>query len=189
MSPINFCSIIRIFLISNGSGFLTGHTHLGLHEVVTAYHLTRCPRRAGKAVVRADGTRAIITSVSRKNDLMRVLVKLHRRVLPVVVRTKLVTGEQVFAVGSNSRGRRHLVVNGHVLIFSPGYIMSKLMVPHGGSGGQLVGVKDGAVIGVPLSQGLGFTSSADGQTLLDFIALARRRDALSLSKLNRAFQN
>jgi hypothetical protein len=159
-----------------GSGFLTGYREEGKAEVVTAYHLISCksPERQS-SFVQVDGVAAEIHGADQKQDLLRLLVPLHKNPSRIAIRTSSSTGERVFAVGSNARGARSVVTWGNVLIAPPGQVTAKVPIVPGTSGGQLISAVDGALLGVPVRSELGFTEAVSGNVLLGFLEKTRGR--------------
>jgi hypothetical protein len=160
-----------------GSGFLTGYREEGKAEVVTAYHLVRCGE--GKAtrqsrMIRADGVAAEIRGADPRRDLLRLLVPLPINTTKLVLRTECGLDEPVFAVGSNPRGDRAVVTWGSVLLTPPGEVTAKVTIARGTSGGQLVSAVDGALLGMPVREELGFTDSVSSDVLLRFLEKNRK---------------
>jgi Trypsin-like peptidase domain len=161
-----------------GSGFLTGYREGGKAEVVTAYHLIRC--KSGKAkrkskVVQVDGVMAEIHGADPQQDLLRLLVPLHKNTAQIAIRTISSTGEPVFAVGSNPQGERSVITWGSVLITPPGEVTAKLPILPGTSGGQLISAVDGTLLGMPVRAKFGFADSVGGNVLLRFLEKTRCR--------------
>src|SRR5262245_6414140 len=161
-----------------GSGFLTGYRENGKAEVVTAYHLVRCG--SGKTVyqsgvVYVDGIRAEIHGTDQRQDLLRLLVPLHKSAAKIAIRTESSTGEPVFAVGSNPQGDRSVVTWGNVLITPPGEVTAKVPIVPGTSGGQLISAVDGALLGMAVREGFGFANAVSGNTVLQFLERNRKR--------------
>jgi Trypsin-like peptidase domain len=161
-----------------GSGFLTGYREGGKAEVVTAYHLIRC--KSGKAkrkskVVQVDGVMAEIHGADPQQDLLRLLVPLHKNTAEIAIRTISSTGEPVFAVGSNPQGERSVITWGSVLITPPGEVTAKLPILPGTSGGQLISAVDGTLLGMPVRAKFGFADSVGGNVLLRFLEKTRCR--------------
>jgi Trypsin-like peptidase domain len=161
-----------------GSGFLTGYREGGKAEVVTAYHLIRC--KSGKAkrkskVVQVDGVMAEIRGADPQQDLLRLLVPLHKTTAQIAIRTISSTGEPVFAVGSNPQGERSVITWGSVLITPPGEVTAKLPILPGTSGGQLISAVDGTLLGMPVRAKFGFADSVGGNVLLQFLEKTRCR--------------
>jgi hypothetical protein len=161
-----------------GSGFLTGYREEGKAEVVTAYHLIRCgSRRAKRAskIVQVDGIVAEIHGADPQQDLLRLLVPLHKTTTQIAIRTESSTGEPVFAVGSNPRGERSVITWGSVFITPPGEVTAKVPIVPGTSGGQLISAVDGALLGVPVRAQFGFAEAVGGNVLIQFLEKARCR--------------
>jgi trypsin-like peptidase len=161
-----------------GSGFLTGYREEGKAEVVTAYHLLRCMsgkvKRKSK-IVQVDGVMAEIHGADPQQDLLRLLVPLHKTTAQIAIRTNSSTGEPVFAVGSNPQGERSVITWGSVLITPPGEVTAKLSVLPGTSGGQLISAVDGALLGMPVRAKFGFADAVGGNVLLQFLEKTRCR--------------
>jgi hypothetical protein len=161
-----------------GSGFLTGYREEGKAEVVTAYHLMRC--KSGKVkrkskIVQVDGVVAEIHGADPQQDLLRLLVPLHKTATQIAIRMNPSTGEPVFAVGSNSQGERSVITWGSVLITPPGEVTAKVPIVPGTSGGQLVSAVDGALLGMPVRAQFGFADAVGGNVLLQFLEKTRCR--------------
>jgi len=161
-----------------GSGFLTGYREEGKAEVVTAYHLISC--KSGQAehesrIIQVDGVAAEIHGADPKQDLLRLLVPLHKNPSRIAIRTNSSTGERVFAVGSNAKGARSVVTWGNVLIAPPGQVTAKVPIVPGTSGGQLISAVDGALLGVAVRAEFGFAEAVSGNVLLRFLEKARCR--------------
>jgi hypothetical protein len=159
-----------------GSGFLTGYQEEGKSEVVTAYHLIRCGEGKAKRqskIIQADGVVAEIHGADPHQDLLRLLVPLPITATKITIRTEATFGEPVFTVGSNSQGDRAVVTWGRVLITPPGEVTAKVPVTPGTSGGQLMSAVDGALLGVPVREELGFTNAVSSKSLLQFLERTR----------------
>jgi hypothetical protein len=160
-----------------GSGFLTGHQEDGKAEVVTAYHLIRCGNGDAKRqskTVRVDGLSAEIRGEDPKHDLLRLLVPRPVTVTKIPIRTEPNYGEPVFTVGSNPHGDRGVVTWGSVLIAPPGEVTAKAAIPRGTSGGQMMSAIDGALLGVPVREELGFADAVSSKVLLQFLDRTRK---------------
>jgi hypothetical protein len=81
----------------------------------------------------------------------------------------------VFAIGSNPEGDRAVITWGSVLITPPGEVTSKIPVPPGTSGGQLISNLDGALLGMPVRRDFDFTDSVSGTVLLQFLEKTRKQ--------------
>jgi hypothetical protein len=161
-----------------GSGFLTGYREEGKAEVITAYHLISC--KSGQSeresrIIQVDGVAAEIHGADPKQDLLRLLVPLHKIPSRIAIRTNSSTGERVFAVGSNAKGARSVVTWGNVLIAPPGQVTAKVPIVPGTSGGQLISAVDGALLGVAVRAEFGFAEAVSGNVLLRFLEKARCR--------------
>ncbi len=160
-----------------GSGFLTGYQEDGKAEIITAYHLIRCGNSGAKRQskkVYADGLTAEIRGMDPQHDLLRLLVPRPVTVSKISIRTEPNYGEPVFTIGSNPHGDRGVVTWGNVLIAPPGEVTAKAAIPRGTSGGQMMSAVDGALLGVPVREDLGFADAVSSKVLVQFLEKARK---------------
>jgi hypothetical protein len=160
-----------------GSGFLTGYREGGKAEVITAYHLARCGQGEAKRQSRkvlVDGLAAEIRGADPRHDVLRLLVPLPDVAPKLVLKTKCRSDEPVFTVGSNPHGDRAVVTWGKVLLTPPGEVTAKVTVAQGTSGGQLISAIDGALLGMPVREDIGFTDSVSSDVLLRFLEKTRK---------------
>jgi hypothetical protein len=90
------------------------------------------------------------------------------------MRTESSTGEPVFTIGTNPRGDRGVVTWGNVLISPPGVVTAKAAIPRGTSGGLMMSAIDGALLGVPVREDLGFADAVSSKVLIEFLERTRK---------------
>ncbi len=175
-----------------GTGFYTGHKIGELKEVLTAYHLGAC-RKKNKAyysnafMVGGQGPVVVLGS-SPQHDLLLLGIAEGVQHLPVLnelqFRRSVELGEQVAVIGSNPHGSPVKAYGfGKVLYAYSLEVVSKITVPHGSSGGPVVAIADGKVLGMSNNSDMGFSGAVSAGVILEFLESVHRQGNFRGGKL------